>query len=307
MSQLAPVVIFAYKRRIELERAVNALRQCTLADQTDLFLFSDGPKGDKDRSAVAEVRNYIQSISGFKKVTHFFSDHNKGLGSSIIGGVTKIFESYPAVIVLEDDLVPSKNFLQYMNQGLKTYQAETKVFSITGYSYPFKPKEDENRDAYFLPRTCSYGWATWKNRWEDIDWDIKDFEVFSKDNNAIRAFKQGGGDLFQMLQRQQLGKIDSWAIRWSYNQFKKGALTVYPVLSKIKNTGFGEQSTNTNIYNKYFTNFDTENKQQFVFPSTVKVDRFYQRQLLNFYSLTSRLKNKILTYLFKFGLIKNQV
>lgn len=307
MYPLAPVIIFAYKRKAELKRAVDALQQCNLADETDLFIFSDGPKGDKDKNAVNEVRDYIQSIQGFRKTTYFFSDKNKGLGPSIIGGVTKIFKSYPRVIVLEDDLVPSKNFLQYMNQGLEAYQQESKVFSITGYNYPFTIKKDEQKDAYFLPRTCSYGWATWKNRWKDLDWDIKDFEQFSKDKKAIRAFEQGGGDLYQMLKRQQLGKIDSWAIRWSYNQHKRGSVTVYPVLSKIKNTGFSEQSTNTNIYNKYFTKFDTENKQSFVFPSIVKVDPFYQQQLLYFYSFGSRFKNKILTHLFKFGLIKNKV
>lgn len=304
--ELAPVIVFAYKRKNELQRAIDALKCCTLAGQTDLYIFSDGPKGDKDKNAVLEVREYIQSIQGFNKITSSFSKNNKGLGASIIAGVSTILESYPSVIVLEDDLVPSKNFLQYMNQSLQTYRGEKKVFSVTGYNYPFKTKKGEENDLYFLPRPCSYGWATWRDRWNDLDWDVRDFKEFSKDIQAISEFKQGGSDIYRMLKRQQLGEIDSWAIRWAYNQFRKGSLTGYPVVSKIKNTGFSEQSTNTNIYNKYSSNFDTENKPFFTFPSGIKVDPFYHQQLLGFYSIKSRIKNRLLTYLFRFGLIKNK-
>lgn len=307
MLPLAPVVIFAYKRKAELKRAVEALQACNLADETNLFIFSDGPKGEKDNKEVLEVRAYIQSIKGFKKTTFFFSKQNKGLGASIIGGVTEIIKSYETLIVLEDDLVPSKNFLQYMNQGLSTYRDDRKVFSISGYNYPFKTKDGVSNDAYFLPRTCSYGWATWKDRWEGLDWDIRDFEEFSKNKTEIRKFNTGGNDLYQMLSRQQAGIIDSWAIRWSFNQYKKNAVTVYPILSKIRNTGFNELSTNTNIYNKYYTEFDEGDKEEFKFPSKVEVDPFYLKQLQHFYSLKSRIKNRILTHFFKLGLIKNKV
>ncbi len=220
--------------------------------------------------------------------------------------MTKIFETYPTVIVLEDDLVPSKNFLQFMNQTLRAYQNESNVFSVAGYNYPFNIKNNEKYDVYFLPRPCSTGWATWKDRWVDLDWEIKDFQDFSKDKVAIDKFKEGGTDIFQMLKRQQAGEIDSWAIRWSYNLFRKQSLTAYPILSKIKNIGFSDQATNSNIYNKYSTCFDTENKSMFKYPTSITMDPFYHRQLLNFYSIKSRIKNKLLTYLCKFGIIKNK-
>jgi len=303
---VAPVIVFAYKRKEELEKTITALSQCTLAEETDLFVFSDGSKTEKDIEKVMEVREYIQNITGFKKVTYFFSDKNKGLGKSIIEGVTKIFDHYASVIVLEDDLLASENFLQYMNSSLNHYQNENKVFSISGYNYPFKIKKGEVNDVYFLPRPCSTGWGTWKNRWQGIDWEMKDFEEFSKDKKSIAEFKKGGTDIFGMLKRQQAGKIDSWAIRWSYHQHKINALTAYPILSKIKNIGFSNDATNSNIYNKYASSFDMQHRESFTYPPTVQVDIFYQRQLLNFYSIQSRIKNKILTYLCNKGIIKNK-
>lgn len=305
-SELAPVIVFAYNRKEELQHGIEALKQCSLAGETDLFIFSDGARREEDKGKVMEVRDYIKTVTGFKQITFFFSEKNKGLANSIIGGVTKIFETYPAVIVMEDDLIPSKNFLQYMNQTLQVYQLEPAVFSVSGYNYPFKIKKGEKNDVFFLPRPCSTGWATWKDRWVNLDWEIKDFEEFSKDSAAIKQFKQGGTDIFQMLKRQQTGKINSWAVRWAYNQFRNNSVTVYPIISKIRNIGFSGQATNTNIYNKYASKFDTENKTVFKYPITVTLDPFYHGQLLNFFSIKSRIKSKLLTYLVKYGLIKNK-
>lgn len=306
-TDLAPLVIFAYKRKNELQQVVASLQQCTLAQQTDLFLFSDGPKREKDIDDVFEVREFIKTIGGFKSVTYSFSEVNKGLANSIIFGVSKMFETFETVIVLEDDLIVSKNFLQYMNQSLQFYKDIKKVFSISGYCYDFEIKKDQTNDVYFLPRPCSIGWATWKDRWVDLDWDITDFEDFSRDKKSIRGFKDGGSDIYNMLKKQQEGEIDSWAIRWSYNQFKKQSLTAYPILSKIKNIGFSEKATNTNvIFNKYATAFDLEGKERYDFPYKVELDPFYHNQLLNFYSIQSRIKNRLLTYLVRMGLIQNK-
>lgn len=305
-KHLAPVVVFAYKRKNELVEAISSLKSCRLADQTDLFIFSDGAKGEKDKEKVLQVREFIRSIIGFKSVTYFFSKNNKGLGNSIIQGVSKILESYPSVIVLEDDLVTSENFLEYMNQALDRYQGFSKVFSISGYNYPFRIKDQEKNDVFFLPRPCSYGWGTWKDRWIKIDWNIEDFDEVRKHRASIKKFEEAGSDIFNMLRRQQNGEIDSWAVRWAYNQYKSDTLTAYPTVSKIRNTGFSKESTNTDIYNKYASAFDCGHKDHFQFPTKIEVDPHYHRQLLAFYSMTNRIKNRLLTYLYRMNLIKNK-
>jgi hypothetical protein len=301
---LAPIAIFAYKRKKELQASIESLMLCDRASETDVYLFSDGAKGEKDKEDVLAVREYVETIRGFRNFTYFFSETNRGLGASIIAGVTRVMEESPTIIVLEDDLLPSKNFLLYMNQGLQAYQDEPEVFSISGYNYPFKLKAGEQKDVYFLPRPCSYGWATWKDRWAKIDWNIKDFEQFSSNKVEVSRFNSGGSDLHRMLKRQRAGEIDSWAIRWAYNQYKSNSVTAYPMLSKIKNIGFSEQSTNTNIYDKYASPLDPGTKQQFDFPRDIGIDPFYHKQLLSFYSLPNRIKNRLLTYLLKFGFIK---
>ena len=135
-SSFAPVVVFAFNRIKTLKDCIKALLANSEAVTTDLFVFVDGPRANKEGEAekVEAVRDYVKSISGFKSLTYHFSKSNKKLGPSIIAGVTEVINEYGKAIVIEDDLVVTKNFLSFMNQGLALYQDNRDVFSICGYT-----------------------------------------------------------------------------------------------------------------------------------------------------------------------------
>ena len=78
-----------------------------------------------------KVRDYVKSITGFKEVHYKFALQNKGLGNSVIKGVTEVINRYGKAIVLEDDLILAPISF-FMNQGLDKYKEETSVFSICG-------------------------------------------------------------------------------------------------------------------------------------------------------------------------------
>ncbi len=301
-----PVLLFCYNRKLLLKSAVERLSNNVGADKTDLFIFSDGPKKPSDISIILELRDFLKSIKGFKSITIEESKTNKGLAKSVIAGVSKVLETYDAVIVLEDDLLTSENFLLYMNQCLNLYENNDKVFSISGYSPPIKPKSGYNYDSYFFVRNSSHGWATWKNRWEKVDWQVSDFDSFIASKNKQAEFNNGGSDLSRMLFRQMNGKINSWSIRFCYQQYKTGTYTVYPVVSKIQNLGFGPDATHTNNFNRFHTNLDDGSKTNFVLPRGVILDKTITVEFKKFYSLRSRGFGKIKTYLYKAGLIENR-
>ena len=301
---LAPIVLFAYKRKDTLQRSVEALKNCFLASECELTIFADGPKGKNDQKKVLEVRDYLKTVSGFKNICIHLADKNKGISNSVIEGVTKIFSKSDRVIVLEDDIVVSRNFLLFMNENLSKYQDENSVFSISGYNYPFKVKKNEKYDAFFLPRASSWGWATWKDRWCDLDWDVTGYKDFSLNKEQIREFHQAGSDLLRLLRKQQNEKMDVWDVRWVYNQFERRSLTVYPTISKVRNIGFDENATNTNTFNRYISKTDKGEKKSFVLPECIALDSFYHNQLLQFYSVPARIKSRIKTMLSKVGLMK---
>lgn len=121
-TNLAPIVLFVYKRLDHLRKTIKALQNNELANESELFIYSDAGNNINSQNKVNEVRNYIQDIEGFKKVTIFQRKKNLGLANSIIKGVTDVINDFGKVIVLEDDLVTSKYFLRYMNDALNIYK-----------------------------------------------------------------------------------------------------------------------------------------------------------------------------------------
>ena len=162
MSDFAPIALFVYNRPWHTKQTVEALQKNELANKSELFIYCDNAKNKGAQKSVDEVRNFVKNIKGFKKITIIKRKRNWGLACSIIDGVTKIVNEYGKIIVLEDDLVTSPYFLEFMNDGLKMYKDDLKVASIHGYIYPIKSLPD----TFFIKGADCWGWATWKRVWE---------------------------------------------------------------------------------------------------------------------------------------------
>lgn len=295
---LAPILLFTYKRLDTLKNTVNALKNNNLASNSDLFIFSDGSKNDKDYEYVASVRNYIKTIDGFKSINIKFSPQNYGLANSIISGVSKVLEDYDRVIVLEDDILTSNNFLDFMNQALEYYKNSNNIFSVSGYTPVISGLESDG--VYFTKRASSWGWATWKTKWDLVDWDVKDYDIFSKSTKLKKEFNKMGSDMSFMLGRQMSGEINSWAIRWCYSQFRLDLYSVFPSVSKVINVGFdSEDATHTKEKsNRFLTKLDNSTKTTFIFNNHVKLDKKIVYQFTRPYSFKNRLLNKLMNFNF---------
>ena len=297
---LAPIVLFVYNRFKHTQKTINALKRNKLAEESKLFIFSDGYKNQKDRQKVKKVRDIINNINGFKNIDVFESEKNKGLANSVIDGVTKIINKYGKVIVLEDDLVTSKNFLRYMNRGLDFYEGNKDIWSISGYNIPIDIPDNYEYDVYLSYRAHSWGWATWKDRWNKIDWKIKDFDEFINNKKKQKLFNRAGNDMTRMLKRQIKGQIDSWAIRWCYNQFEEDSYTIYPVKSKVKNIGMDGSGVHCGVSNQHDVILDAkDNKVEF--PKKLELNQKILNNFKKHYE-TNIFKKKIRDILIRLGI-----
>ena len=123
----APVIVFVYKRIEHTRKTLDSLMKNNLCSKTDVFIFSDGYKGNDDKEGVLAVRKYIHSLerkNPFKSLSIVESPKNNGLADSVISGTTKVIEKYGRVIVIEDDLLLSEHYLEYMNGALDFYETE---------------------------------------------------------------------------------------------------------------------------------------------------------------------------------------
>jgi hypothetical protein len=239
----APIALFVYNRPLHTRRTVTALLQSRLARESDLFVFSDAPKSPEAAAAVREVRGYVAQIDGFKSVEIVERTKNWGLARSIVDGVTRLTKERERVIVLEDDLVTSPYFLEYMNAALDRYAAEERVMQIAGYMYPARPRVEE--DALFLPFISSWGWATWRRAWRHFAWREADFPKVLADSATKRRFDLNGCYKFsKILKAHQRGKVDSWAIHWYVTVFLLKGLVLFPTRTLVHNLGFDGTGVN---------------------------------------------------------------
>lgn len=245
----APIVVFGYNRADMLKNLLDSLEKNANIEKMDLFIFLDIPdkKNVRDKKfskEVIECVNDYQKTSKFRKTVVEISKEHKGLAVSIISGVTKVINKYGKVIVLEDDLVVSNDFLDYMQRGLEFYKYHHKIWSIGGHCFEVRGLDRYKGDVFLLPRVESWGWATWKNRWDRTDWDVTTYPKFKNSLLKRAMFNIGGNDLSKMLDSQmENSEYNSWAIRWGYQQFMEKKYTVFPKESRVVNCGNDNRST----------------------------------------------------------------
>ena len=299
-SNYAPIVIFTYNRLDTLELVIKSLQKNILADKTDLFIFSDYARKEKDIESVNRVRSFLHSVDGFRSVTIIERKENYGLAKNIIEGVTEIIDKYEKVIVLEDDLITCRNFLCYMNQALDFYENDERIFAISGYTGNLPSLEKLEDEGYLSYRPSSWGWATWKREWIKNDWKVKDFDAFIQNKNAIKTFNRGGIDMTRMLKHCIEGKNHSWAIRWSYTMYKLDKYCFYPKISKIQNVGFGEEATNCTGVDIYQTNLDKSENCDFKFNKNIEINEKITKEFAYIFSYTNKAIKRIKNYISRF-------
>lgn len=247
--KLAPIVLFAYDRLGHLRLTIEALSQNVLAPQSDLIIYSDGPKNLNTSQKINDVRSYLKSVGGFRSIRIVEQAANLGLAQSVVHGVSDTLRENDNVIVLEDDMVTSPYFLSFMNKALEMYADDFSVASVHGYVYPILnlPK------TFFLKGADCWGWATWSRAWKHFEPDgaflLNEVERLGlqREIDFDNSYQYT-----QMLRDQVSGKNNSWAVRWYVSTYLKGMLTLYPGKSYVQNIGHDLEGTHcvdaTNIF-----------------------------------------------------------
>ena len=255
-QNLAPTLLFVYNRTKHVRRCIESLLKNSLAPESELYIYSDAAKDTSQQDAVTEVRDYIHTIQGFKKITIIERKENWGLARSIIDGVTTLVNQYGKVIVLEDDLVVAPHFLKFMNDVLEVYKNEPKVGHIQACDFT----QDESLPETFLIKwTGSWGWATWDRAWKHFNPNGKELLNELEERKLTYTFDFNGKYGYtRMLRRQIEGKNNSWAIRWNASLFLKDILSLNVGRSLVQNEGFDGSGTNCGGGGLYASNLYME-------------------------------------------------
>jgi len=267
MKNLAPIILFSYNRPLHTEQVLQALKKNELANESILYIFVDGPRIDateEQRNRIDQVCEVVKKEQWCSEVFYYISKTNIGCRNSILAGITKIINQYGKAIILEDDIYTSPQFLKFMNEALDFYENRKSVFSISGYNLPehkLKIPDDYKYDVYVSLRLWNWGWATWKDRWEQVDWNYDFVPQFVHQKEQVEAFNRGGDDLIQMLIDMYSHRIDAWDIQYAFAHFQNHAIAIMPCKSYVENIGLDGSGIHCGITKDFKTNVNFASKE----------------------------------------------
>lgn len=248
---MAPICLFVFKRSNTTQQMLASLMRCPECKESDLYVFMDAARNDAEAEDVQKVRSLFDGLTGFRSVQTKAATTNKGLARSVIEGVSHVLQQHENIIVLEDDLVVTSDFLQFMNTALDVFHHRNNIWSISGYTPSMNiPPHYDKSSVFLVPRAQCWGWATWRDRWQMVDWDVSDYDDLRHNSEAQRRFNYGGNDLYRTLKIERKGRIESWAVRWAYAASKHDMWTVNPMESKVRNIGTTESERHGGWHDK---------------------------------------------------------
>lgn len=200
-----PAVVFAFNRPDKLRRLLLALKD---KGPRRLLIFVDGPRGESDQRGVLACQTLARGVS-WAETELYFREENHGL-SGLSQNVRLALERYPAAVFLEDDCLPVAGFYDFMCRALGHYAAEKRVFSIGGYQH-LSSQHFRNYPYSLVSgvRFTCWGWATWRDRWEEAWPFIQDYTHLF--DNLTRIPVAAGSDIPVAVRAMLTGRaVQSW-------------------------------------------------------------------------------------------------
>ena len=244
--KLAPIALITYNRSNTLLKTINSLKKNKLIKKTDLYIFSDGPKNNIiDKKKVKKVRDIIKNLKNINIKKIILHKKNIGVKKNIISSVNYVLKKNSKIIVIEDDLILSPAFLNFMNTSLDYIKSSNKIWHVSGWNYPISENQKYKADFFLWSNMNCWGWGTHKKYWKKLILD-EDFFIKNFSNDDIKKFDMHGKlKNWVQLKKNKQKIIKTWAIFWNATIFWNKGLCLNPVLSYTKNIGFDENSTHT--------------------------------------------------------------
>jgi hypothetical protein len=292
--KLAPIVVFIYNRPHYLKETLEALSSNKESKESTLYIYCDGPKYGSTQIELDKIeaaRVVAREKQWCKEVIIIESDINMGLSKAITFGVSEIIEKHGRIIVLEDDLVTSPYFLNYINTALDMYENNENVISVVGFTYPITFK-DISSETYFIKNADCLGWATWKRGWDLYESDASKLIHQLQSKKLVKEFNFNDQyPFFKMLKRVAEGKVNSWAIRWYASSFIHNKLTLFPKKSLVRH--IGNEGSNIKADNSDLFGWDLGDKPVISYEILIMEKQEYRNLLSSHFKKFNRRKLSI--------------
>lgn len=244
---LAPVVMVGYSRAWTLRKSLKNLSECYGLGDRDIYFFQDAPcrsedipKAEAMHQVAVEAKNTI-----LPHLTIVRREKNLGVPGNLLSAVRETMDRYGRIIFFEDDVLVSKTFVQYMDEGLKTYERDPRIFCVNGYvNKPYRIPSWYKRDVYLNTRNSAWGWGSWKDRWDKVDFGLKNWEELKNDKAFLAKLHGAGCELYGTAEGVVSGRVKTWDVQCTVCMALNGLYAVDPRHNLTRNIGFGSEGVN---------------------------------------------------------------
>lgn len=233
------IVVIGYEKINGMQRLLNALDSADYGqDDVTLIIGIDY----SDKTAVRELAEEFEWQYG-EKIIKCQSEH-LGLKRHILACGNYINEyNLDAVAVFEDDVMPSRDFYQYMKSATDKYYYERDIAGISLYLHAQNINADQKfqavingKDAFFLQYPQSWGQVWMKNQWKDFyDW-YQENELWVNENRICSK---------ELPENLMTWGEESWLKYHIKYCIMKNKYFVYPYVSH--STCFHEKGVHTGV------------------------------------------------------------
>ena len=271
--------IKAWNRPSMLEKTLKKLSQCYNINDYEIMISIDGPNNQNTKFESAVSNSNIRSNS--KKLDIIYHTQNKGCAGNMKFCFTESFKdkNIDYMIHLEDDTIPARDFLLFMEWGYDHMKNNENIFAVCPFirkihlqEHNIKVDMENDIDKIIYRNNFEPGGGFGINRgqWEIIKNNKGVFGVIGECGNKL------SGEKWLNNLKNKGGRITdkgswAWPFRKMYLENKK---VIFPKISRTQNIGdvngiFNPSASwhQTKIYNpkwsenKYYENFDLKNTQ----------------------------------------------
>ena len=249
--QNLPALILGYLRFDGVARILNS---CSDAGISRVYLAVDGGKDPQAISTQDESLQMIYDLADSLSITlNVRRRHsNAGLAVGVIEGITWFFQHEEFGVILEDDLIISPSFFDFIVEARSRFEVHSDVALISGNNYFAL---EANRAILASHYPLIWGWATWKDVWSEFIASLG-VPLSPKFNHqtslAVNAF------WFTAANQSRFGIVDSWAMSFAQHIKMRSCICISPPQNLVSNQGADSVAHHSNE-DDIFVNFPIVN------------------------------------------------
>ncbi len=273
MERAVPILLLIYNRPAHTRQVLDALKWLGV---DSIFVWVDGPKNAADMELCEQARHVCLN-SGLDVILEK-NELNLGCRESVLQGVSWFLSQVRHGIILEDDCVPTKGFLQMCATLLERHRFDQRIYMISGNN-PMGSWES-GHSHHFARIGHVWGWATWRDRWADFHPELPDLDAFAANDGFQRLWGNTGLSerLGEQVRKALRGEVDTWDFQWTVHHAMQGRLAAVTSVNLVRNIGLDDSGTHRDGHPEWVSDFVSKGELALTEPP-VFPDREYEANL----------------------------